>query len=65
MLDPAARLEPEDYYMDGTCMVFTAACHLKRGYCCGSACRHCPYGHSAVAAKPVQRPEPEPDGADD
>jgi len=24
-------------------MVFTAAYHLKRGYCCNSDCRHCPY----------------------
>lgn len=36
-------LSPEDYYMDGSFMVFTAAYHLKRGYCCGSGCRHCPY----------------------
>ena len=36
-------LEPEDYYMEGPYMVFTASYHLKRGYCCGSGCRHCPY----------------------
>ncbi|MGH7914494.1 MAG: DUF5522 domain-containing protein [Candidatus Binataceae bacterium] len=36
-------LTPEDYYMEGPYMVFTAAYHLKRGYCCGSGCRHCPY----------------------
>lgn len=23
--------------------VFTAAYHLKRGACCGSGCRHCPF----------------------
>jgi hypothetical protein len=39
----APPLEPEDYYMDGPYLVFTAAYHLKRGYCCGSGCRHCPY----------------------
>ncbi len=35
----------EDYYFneDGF-MVFTAAYLLKRGYCCESGCRHCPYG---------------------
>jgi len=37
------RLEPEDYYMEGPNLVFTAAYHLKRGYCCDSGCRHCPY----------------------
>ena len=36
-------LEPGDYYMEGPNMVFTAQYHLKRGYCCGSGCRHCPY----------------------
>ena len=33
-----------DYYWDGDLMVFTAAYHLKRGSCCQSGCRHCPYG---------------------
>ncbi|HEY6846490.1 MAG TPA: DUF5522 domain-containing protein [Terracidiphilus sp.] len=41
---PASRLEAEDFYMDGPYLVFTAAYHLKRGFCCGSKCRHCPYG---------------------
>jgi hypothetical protein len=32
-----------DYYMENGCMVFTAQYHTRRGYCCGSGCRHCPY----------------------
>ncbi len=36
-------VEGEDYYMDGPYFVFTAAYHRKRGYCCGSKCKHCPY----------------------
>jgi hypothetical protein len=36
-------LTQEDYYLENGLMVFTAAYHLKRGYCCGSGCRHCPY----------------------
>ncbi len=24
-------------------MVFTESYHLKRGYCCGSGCLHCPF----------------------
>jgi Family of unknown function (DUF5522) len=39
-------LAPEDYYFEGEYMVFTAAYHLKRGYCCGSGCRHCPYSNA-------------------
>ncbi|MEI9981393.1 MAG: DUF5522 domain-containing protein [Edaphobacter sp.] len=34
---------PEDFYYEGPYLVFTAAYHLKRGYCCNSNCRHCPY----------------------
>lgn len=48
---PSPALDPEDsgspgtgdYYFDGPYMVFTAAYLLKRGTCCGSGCRHCPY----------------------
>jgi hypothetical protein len=36
-------LEPDDFYMDGPYLVFTAAYHLRRGSCCKSDCRHCPY----------------------
>jgi hypothetical protein len=30
--------------MENGLIVFTEAFHLKRGYCCKSGCRHCPYG---------------------
>lgn len=32
-----------DYYFENGLLVYTAAYHLKRGHCCGSGCRHCPY----------------------
>ena len=32
------------YYNEDGYKVFTEAYHLKRGYCCQSGCRHCPYG---------------------
>lgn len=32
-----------DYYLEGGLMVFTAPFLLRRGYCCESGCRHCPY----------------------
>ena len=37
------EFDPEDYYFEGPYLVFTAAYHLKRGACCNSGCRHCPY----------------------
>jgi hypothetical protein len=33
----------KDYYIENGLYVFTAAFHKKRGTCCGSGCRHCPY----------------------
>jgi len=37
-------LEEEDYYLSAEgYKVFTVQYHLKRGYCCQSNCRHCPY----------------------
>lgn len=33
-----------EYYWENNLMVFTEAYHLRRGYCCKSGCRHCPYG---------------------
>jgi Family of unknown function (DUF5522) len=36
-------VEDEDFYQEGDFIVFTRRYHLKRGYCCGSGCRHCPY----------------------
>jgi hypothetical protein len=41
--DSPSELDPEDFYYEGPYLVFTAAYHLKRGYCCSSGCRHCPY----------------------
>lgn len=37
-------LEGVDFYKEGQKVVFTSVYHLKRGYCCHSKCRHCPYG---------------------
>lgn len=48
-------VEREDFYREGDFIVFTRPYHLKRGYCCGSGCRHCPYdprwtsGSTAIA----------------
>ena len=39
-----------DFYFEKGFMVMTEAFHLKRGYCCGSKCRHCPYNHENVKA---------------
>jgi hypothetical protein len=48
--DKKGEWEKDDepmYYMENGLMVFTQAFHLKRGYCCKSGCRHCPFGGNA------------------
>lgn len=40
------ELDPEDFYRgEHGYIVFTEKYHLKRGYCCKSGCKHCPYGY--------------------
>ncbi|HEV2274640.1 MAG TPA: DUF5522 domain-containing protein [Acidobacteriaceae bacterium] len=39
--------EGEDFYYEGPYMVFTEHYHRKRGSCCHSGCRHCPYKPSS------------------
>jgi hypothetical protein len=38
-----ASLSADSYLDENGRTVFAAAFHLKRGYCCGNGCRHCPY----------------------
>lgn len=38
------QIDTPDFYWENGFMVFTEAYHKKRGYCCQSGCRHCPYG---------------------
>ena len=42
-VEPAPLRENEDYYIENGFWVLTEQHHLKRGYCCGNGCRHCPY----------------------
>ena len=39
-----ALVEGLDYYVENGLYVFSEHYLLKRGYCCQSGCRHCPYG---------------------
>ena len=51
-------VEGEDFYFENGKCVFTRAYLLKRGYCCGSGCRHCPYrnaGPETAAAEEETR----------
>lgn len=51
------KLSPSDFYIENGKYVFTEEFHLKRGYCCNSGCRHCPYkknlGDSLNGSRPT------------
>ncbi len=36
------------YYNEQRYVVLTKAYHLKKGFCCGNGCLHCPYLYEAV-----------------
>jgi len=45
---PSKSIEGVDFYFDKGLFVMTEIYHKKRGFCCGSKCRHCPYEHVNV-----------------
>jgi hypothetical protein len=47
-------VEGVDFYKEGDKVVFTSVYHLKRGYCCHSKCRHCPYGLGVAQAVQIE-----------
>ena len=46
--NPMVQDDAPDFYFENGLMVMTEQYHLKRGVCCGSKCRHCPYDHKNV-----------------
>jgi len=47
-----SKLAEEDYYLsEEGFIIFTEAYHLKRGHCCKSGCKHCPYGFNKKTGK--------------
>jgi ABC-type Fe3+-hydroxamate transport system substrate-binding protein/diphthamide synthase (EF-2-diphthine--ammonia ligase) len=55
-----ASANGESFYADPATgyQVFTEHAHRQRGKCCGSGCRHCPYGHENLKDKvgKIQQP---------
>ncbi|MEN9943217.1 MAG: hypothetical protein RLZZ91_1218 [Bacteroidota bacterium] len=47
-----SKVHGEDYYLsEEGYFIFTEEYHLKRGYCCLSGCKHCPYGYDKKTGK--------------
>ena len=58
-----AQLKDEDYYLsEEGYVVFTEKYLLKRGYCCKSGCRHCPYGFDIKTGRIEKDERKSPDG---
>jgi hypothetical protein len=48
--------EKEDFYFNEQgYKVFTESYHLKRGYCCKSGCKHCPFGYDKKTDRFVKK----------
>ena len=45
MKDEGDLVEGRDFYREGPYLVFTESYLRRRGYCCESGCRHCPWGY--------------------
>lgn len=56
-LHRTACLKGSMFYVDPASgyNVMTEAAHLKRGKCCGNACRHCPFDHVNVKERESKR----------
>ena len=55
-IDPNNLKEGEDfYYTPEGYKCFTEKYHLKRGYCCKSGCRHCPYNVSLTPKGKIRK----------
>jgi hypothetical protein len=42
-----SKILPVDFYFENGLMVLTETYLLRRGYCCGNGCRHCPYAKAS------------------
>lgn len=50
---PPGFSDKDYYYNESGLFVITEKGHRRRGYCCGNACLHCPFGWENVDAKNI------------
>ena len=49
------KFESKDFYWEGGNMVMTEEYHKKRGSCCGSGCKHCPFSPPHIKMNRILR----------
>lgn len=52
-------IEGIDFYREGEFVVLSESFLRRRGYCCESGCRHCPYGFERGGADGSFEPDDE------
>jgi hypothetical protein len=58
------KFDKEDFYLsEEGFIVFTEAYHLKRGYCCQSGCKHCPwkFNQKDITGEPYKKNDTDKD----
>ena len=46
------KLQEDEFYLSPEgYIIFTEKYHLKRGHCCKSGCKHCPYGYDTKSGR--------------
>lgn len=49
------KLLPSDFYIENGMKVMTEEYHKRRGYCCGSGCRHCVFEPKGIKGNTTLR----------
>ena len=50
------KFKEDEYYLSPEgFIVFTEKYHLKRGHCCKSGCKHCPYGYDKKSGRIITK----------
>ncbi len=50
------KLKEDEYYLSPEgFIIFTEKYHLKRGHCCKSGCKHCPYGYDKKSGRIIRK----------
>ena len=51
-----SKFKEDEYYLNSEgFIVFTEKYHLKRGRCCKSGCKHCPYGYDKKSGRIISK----------
>tara|TARA_B110000285_G_scaffold232237_1_gene302839 strand:- start:9409 stop:9597 length:189 start_codon:yes stop_codon:yes gene_type:complete len=51
-----SKLQEDEFYLSPEgFVIFTEKYHLKRGHCCKSGCKNCPYGYDKKSGRIISK----------